>query len=315
MTMTQSPVSMYSGFLPAGAAMSVAAPMMQGMAAAFAFQGYAWRMAMAGPLMMIRGSGMTATPFAPFLPKTAPDAKVQDPAAIDAFAEQAVEAVAAMKARVAEIEASLPKPEAAAAETAQASEAAPKVDAAPPAVEAEAPAAEAKAPEMVAETKSETLAPAPAPEAKTPAVAPEVETPAPAAGPEARKPAAAPAPMAEAPKDNAPAPAAETRAESPVPAAARKDASEGTATMAPVRPPALDAPRGTSDDLTMLPGVGTKLAEKLAGFGIYHFDQIAAWSDAEVAWMDENLGGPAGRVTRGRWVAAAAALSGPDGSA
>jgi NADH-quinone oxidoreductase subunit E len=36
--------------------------------------------------------------------------------------------------------------------------------------------------------------------------------------------------------------------------------------------------------------------------GIYQFDQIAAWGAAEVAWMDSNLKGFKGRVTRDRWV-------------
>ena len=39
--------------------------------------------------------------------------------------------------------------------------------------------------------------------------------------------------------------------------------------------------------------------------GIYHFDQIASWGAAEVAWMDSNLKGFKGRVTRDKWVAQA----------
>ena len=39
--------------------------------------------------------------------------------------------------------------------------------------------------------------------------------------------------------------------------------------------------------------------------GFYHFDQIAAWSAAEIAWVDDNLEGFKGRVTRDRWVAQA----------
>jgi predicted flap endonuclease-1-like 5' DNA nuclease len=36
--------------------------------------------------------------------------------------------------------------------------------------------------------------------------------------------------------------------------------------------------------------------------GYYHFDQIAAWTDKEVAWVDENLQGFKGRVSRDNWV-------------
>ncbi len=40
--------------------------------------------------------------------------------------------------------------------------------------------------------------------------------------------------------------------------------------------------------------------------GFYHFDQIAAWTPAEVAWVDENLAGFKGRVSRDNWVEQAA---------
>ncbi|KAA9009740.1 hypothetical protein [Histidinibacterium aquaticum] len=87
--------------------------------------------------------------------------------------------------------------------------------------------------------------------------------------------------------------------------AATKETPEG-----PHRPPGLDAPRGgVADDLTLLNGVGPKLAQQLRALGIHHFDQIAAWSEAEVAWIDENLEGPPGRASRGGWVEAASVLA------
>jgi NADH-quinone oxidoreductase subunit E len=46
--------------------------------------------------------------------------------------------------------------------------------------------------------------------------------------------------------------------------------------------------------------------EKLVNeMGFFHFDQIAHWSEADVAWVDANLKGFKGRVTRDRWVAQA----------
>jgi len=39
----------------------------------------------------------------------------------------------------------------------------------------------------------------------------------------------------------------------------------------------------------------------LHSLGYYHFDQIAAWSRSEVAWVDNNLEGFKGRVTRDSW--------------
>jgi NADH-quinone oxidoreductase subunit E len=39
----------------------------------------------------------------------------------------------------------------------------------------------------------------------------------------------------------------------------------------------------------------------LHSLGYYHFDQIAQWTGAEVAWVDNNLEGFKGRVTRDEW--------------
>jgi NADH-quinone oxidoreductase subunit E len=76
------------------------------------------------------------------------------------------------------------------------------------------------------------------------------------------------------------------------------------------KPETLDAPRGgTADDLKMIKGVGPKLEVTLNSMGFYHFDQIANWSDAEVAWVDENLQGFNGRATRDDWTGQAATLA------
>jgi NADH-quinone oxidoreductase subunit E len=76
------------------------------------------------------------------------------------------------------------------------------------------------------------------------------------------------------------------------------------------RPAALEAPRdGGPDDLKRIKGVGPKLEELLHSLGIYHFDQIAGWRQAEVAWMDSNLEGFSGRVTRDEWVSQARLLA------
>ncbi|OOY21364.1 NADH-quinone oxidoreductase subunit E [Thioclava sp. DLFJ5-1] len=68
------------------------------------------------------------------------------------------------------------------------------------------------------------------------------------------------------------------------------------------KPKLLDAPRdGGADDLKMIKGVGPKLETLLHSMGIYHFDQIAGWTDAELAWVDSNLEGFKGRATRDDW--------------
>lgn len=83
-------------------------------------------------------------------------------------------------------------------------------------------------------------------------------------------------------------------------------ATEGAAQ----QPAALKAPRGgVADDLKALPRVGAKLEQILFDNGIYHYDQIAAWGAAEVAWIDANLKGFKDRASRDDWVAKAAALA------
>ncbi len=76
------------------------------------------------------------------------------------------------------------------------------------------------------------------------------------------------------------------------------------------KPQTLDAPiDGKADDLKKIKGVGPKLEKLCNALGFYHFDQIANWTDQEVAWVDSNLVGFRGRVTRDKWVEQAKLLS------
>jgi len=85
---------------------------------------------------------------------------------------------------------------------------------------------------------------------------------------------------------------------------------EGAAQGEGTRPEALDGPRdGTPDDLKKIKGVGPKLEKLINEMGFYHFDQIANWTGAEVAWVDENLKGFKGRVSRDNWVEQAKILA------
>ena len=77
-----------------------------------------------------------------------------------------------------------------------------------------------------------------------------------------------------------------------------------------VRPARLEGPReDRGDDLKKIKGVGPKLEATLQGLGFWHFDQIAAWTDAELAWVDEHLEGFNGRASRDEWVAQAKVLA------
>jgi len=112
--------------------------------------------------------------------------------------------------------------------------------------------------------------------------------PTPGRAPTAAAPAAAP--KAAAPTE-ASAPASETAAD------------VGTA------PATLSAARdGQADDLKQIKGVGPKLEQQLNAMGFYHFDQVASWTEDEVAWVDENITGFKGRATRDDWVGQARAL-------
>ncbi|MEM9224754.1 MAG: hypothetical protein AAGB11_20495 [Pseudomonadota bacterium] len=101
-------------------------------------------------------------------------------------------------------------------------------------------------------------------------------------------------------------------------AAPRVDLSQGHVSDAGgyVKPTTLTVARGgTPDDLTKINGVGPKLEALCHRLGFFHFDQIAAWSASEVAWVDENLEGFKGRVTRDGWVSQAQRLAQGGGTA
>ncbi|HBS49673.1 MAG TPA: NADH-quinone oxidoreductase subunit E [Rhodobacteraceae bacterium] len=86
-------------------------------------------------------------------------------------------------------------------------------------------------------------------------------------------------------------------------------AGEGGALGGEAKPVTLEAPRGDGpDDLKQLKGVGPKLEKTLNELGIYHFDQIAAWTPAEIAWVDDRLRFK-GRIERDGWIEQAKTLA------
>ena len=162
------------------------------------------------------------------------------------------------------------------------------VQTAPQAAASATPAAPAAAP-VPATAPAATPAPA-----TTTAPAKE---PAPVAPPKAPKPVAAETPKPAEPIAAENAKAAPAQGEDYDGDGVVEGTNEGT------RPAVLDAPRGgTADDLKKIKGVGPKLEQLLHSLGFYHFDQIASWSKDEVAWVDANLKGFKGRVSRDNWV-------------
>ncbi|MGB7240478.1 MAG: NADH-quinone oxidoreductase subunit NuoE [Sulfitobacter sp.] len=89
-----------------------------------------------------------------------------------------------------------------------------------------------------------------------------------------------------------------------------KTTSASSSGAAGKKPRSLKAPRKAgADDLKLIKGVGPKLETMLNGLGFFHYDQISKWSADEIAWVDQNLEGFKGRVSRDNWVAQAETLS------
>jgi predicted flap endonuclease-1-like 5' DNA nuclease len=117
---------------------------------------------------------------------------------------------------------------------------------------------------------------------------------------------------------HAPVAAAPVMAAAPVLAADPVMAAAPVLAAAPAvaaKPAGLSGPRGgKADDLKIVKGIGPKLELLCHSLGFYHFDQVANWTAAELAWVDDNLEGFKGRVTRDRWQPQAKAIValGPD---
>jgi predicted flap endonuclease-1-like 5' DNA nuclease len=75
------------------------------------------------------------------------------------------------------------------------------------------------------------------------------------------------------------------------------------------KPPVLASARnGAPDDLTLIDSVSLLQQTTLYALGIFHFDQIAAWSEENVAWVDQYLR-LQGRIGDEEWLEQAADLA------
>jgi NADH-quinone oxidoreductase subunit E len=108
---------------------------------------------------------------------------------------------------------------------------------------------------------------------------------------------------------NADAKPAAARAKAKAQASAPAQTVAQPGSVAETKPEILSAPRGgTADDLKLLKGVGPKLEQTLHELGFYHFDQVAAWTEAEIAWVDTRLKFK-GRIQRDGWIEQARILA------
>jgi predicted flap endonuclease-1-like 5' DNA nuclease len=97
-------------------------------------------------------------------------------------------------------------------------------------------------------------------------------------------------------------------------------ASRPVATPIPVAAPALvtgkmERPKGIAaarggkaDNLQRISGIGPKNESILHTLGFFHFDQIAAWTEAQISWVDDHLRFN-GRIKREEWIKQAGLLA------
>jgi predicted flap endonuclease-1-like 5' DNA nuclease len=122
---------------------------------------------------------------------------------------------------------------------------------------------------------------------------------------------AEPASMAATPAatDAAPAAASAVVADRPVSAGGVPALAETAEALPGERPAALTEARGgEADDLKLIKGIGRQNEGRLHGLGIWHFDQIAAWTPENVEWVGSYLAFP-GRIEREDWVGQAKLLA------
>ena len=68
------------------------------------------------------------------------------------------------------------------------------------------------------------------------------------------------------------------------------------------KPELLSQPHnGVKDNLTQIKGIGPKLEEKLNASGIYHFEQVANWTEANMIWLEAHTLF-ASRVKKESWI-------------
>lgn len=88
--------------------------------------------------------------------------------------------------------------------------------------------------------------------------------------------------------------------------AAAPEMDAGIASAETGRPATLyDTAPAEPDDLKKIRGVGQKLEALLNELGVYTFEQIAGFDDANLAWIDANLETFKGRPFRDDWIAQA----------
>ena len=122
---------------------------------------------------------------------------------------------------------------------------------------------------------------------------------------------AGPAKPAIAPSTTAKARAAKAKADAAAAPAALADLpaekpAKAQKAKAAAGPEILKAPRGgKADDLKLIEGIGPVMEKLVNAAGVFHFDQIAGWTEADVEFFDAKMDRFKGRIARDKWVAQA----------
>ncbi len=77
-----------------------------------------------------------------------------------------------------------------------------------------------------------------------------------------------------------------------------------------IPPENLEQLDGTADDLKQINGIGPKIESTLNQLGVYHYEQIAEFTEGNIHWINEQMDF-SGRVERENWVEQARELIKP----
>src|SRR5690606_23427051 len=88
-----------------------------------------------------------------------------------------------------------------------------------------------------------------------------------------------------------------------------EDATPARPNVQSAKPAMLASARnGAPDDLTLIDGVSLQQQSTFYSLGVFHFDQIAAWTPENIAWVDQYLR-LRGRIEDEEWVEQAGDLA------
>ena len=117
-------------------------------------------------------------------------------------------------------------------------------------------------------------------------------------------PAATPASPSKPRSTQRPAKPAPANAAKPAAKAERKPPAAAQAALAAKgeQPKGIPTPRaGQPDKLQRISGIGPKIERTLHALGIFHFDQVAHWTEDQILWVEDHLKFK-GRIARENWI-------------